>query len=213
MSTSLDNIKIALRIDDLSNWNNSNVVLNNGELALVRMPSNEIKIKCGDGQSYISSLSYVNETELYSHIIKANSLNVGLTDTNYIKDNSYALLHGMKLSANGSFSEVHGVHAKSLSSHSYAYVWNGEISQYYSSNGEGTFSLNPKHGLSGLYIGQKTLADILAEKIYIDGKQTSSLSICHISQDEYYNLVKSETGIDKNTLYIVSSDYTNMYNE
>ena len=49
MSTTLDNIKIALRIDDLSNWNNSNIILNNGELALIRMPSEEIKIKCGNG--------------------------------------------------------------------------------------------------------------------------------------------------------------------
>jgi hypothetical protein len=45
---------------------------------LIRMPSNEIKMKCGDGISLISSLSYVNETEFYSHVVKANSLNIGL---------------------------------------------------------------------------------------------------------------------------------------
>jgi hypothetical protein len=212
MSALIDNIKISLRIDDLSNWNNSNIILNNGELALIRMPSQEIKLKCGNGSSYISSLSYINEKELFSRIISTNSLNTGLINTNYIKDNSYALVHGMKLSADGSFSEVHGVHAKSLSSHSYAYVWNGEISQYYSSNGEGTFSLNPKNGLSGLYIGQKTLADILAEKIYIDGKQTTSLSICNISQDEYHNSIINNN-INTNTIYIVSSDNLNVYGE
>jgi hypothetical protein len=37
----------------------------------------------------------------------------------------------MKLSAYGQFSEVHGVHAKSNSSDSYAYVWNGNIGSYY----------------------------------------------------------------------------------
>jgi hypothetical protein len=78
MATALNNVKIALRIDDLSNWNNSTLILNDGEIALIRMPSNEIKMKCGDGTSIISSLPYVNETEFYSHIVKANSLNIGL---------------------------------------------------------------------------------------------------------------------------------------
>ena len=39
----LDNVRISLKIDDLSNWNNSSVILNDGEVALIRCPNNILK--------------------------------------------------------------------------------------------------------------------------------------------------------------------------
>lgn len=49
MAQTLTNIRISLRTDDEKNWVSSNPILNNGELAIVKMASNNIKIKVGDG--------------------------------------------------------------------------------------------------------------------------------------------------------------------
>lgn len=57
------NSRISLKIDDLSNWNKSNIILNDGEIALIRDNLNNISVKVGDGVSYVSSLSYLNEHE------------------------------------------------------------------------------------------------------------------------------------------------------
>ena len=50
-------------------------------------------------------------------------------------------------------------------------------------------------------------------KIFIDGLSAQTLSIMHISQDEYHNVVTSDTGADPNTIYVVSSDSLNLYGE
>jgi hypothetical protein len=52
--SNLNNIRLSLKIDDLSNWNNnSDIVLNDGEIALIRFPNGLIKIKIGDGKTNI----------------------------------------------------------------------------------------------------------------------------------------------------------------
>ena len=62
----LNNVKLALRIDDLSNWNTYGGILRNGEVALIRNANSSIKIKIGDGESKLSSLDYVNELEFFT---------------------------------------------------------------------------------------------------------------------------------------------------
>jgi hypothetical protein len=49
--------------------------------------------------------------------------------------------------------------------------------------------------------------------ISVDGQITDNFKVEHITQDDYHNLVNSENGPDKNTLYIVSSDTLNLYGE
>lgn len=50
------------------------------------------------------------------------------------------------------------------------------------------------------------------DDITIDGEATSSLGFKHISQEEYHDLVVNDK-ILSNVVYVVSSDYLNMYDE
>jgi hypothetical protein len=54
--------------------------------------------------------------------------------------------------------------------------------------------------------------DVGFSKITIDNKNSENLNIVHISQDKYHELVVNEN-IDNTSLYIVSSDSLNVYNE
>jgi hypothetical protein len=56
------------------------------------------------------------------------------------------------------------------------------------------------------------LSDIINKKILVDEKQISSLSIQHISRDDYHDLVVNNN-INSETLYIVSSDNIDAYGE
>ena len=49
--------------------------------------------------------------------------------------------------------------------------------------------------------------------ISVDGEITTDFKVEYIAQDKYHELVNSEGGPDKNTLYVVSSDTLNMYGE
>lgn len=45
--------------------------------------------------------------------------------------------------------------------------------------------------------------------VYVDG-QRADLSVCHIMQNEYNELVKNDACLS-NTIYIVETDYVNAY--
>lgn len=200
---SLDNVRISLKIDDLSNWNNSSVILNDGEIALIRCPNNILKIKIGDGKTEINDLKYVNEN--------LETLNQGIS--NIVDDKN--LVAGFKLSALGDFQSVFGFNAEALSTDTFSFIWNGSsIYSYndrYKSHGPGSFQVNPENGLSGFWIGEQNMAQLL-DKLYIDSKKVDSLSIEHISQDDYHELVTTDSVLS-NVLYIVSSDNLNAYGE
>jgi hypothetical protein len=59
------------------------------------------------------------------------------------------------------------------------------------------------------------LSSILNNKISIDNVAigTDGININHVSQDDYYKIVKSPEGPLSNTLYIVSANEMNMYGE
>lgn len=77
--------------------------------------------------------------------------------------NSIAI--GSSLSASGMGSMSFGVGVKN--SDTYAFTWNGDIlktlTNQYQAHGQGTFNINPKNGLSGFYIGEQSLADIVGD--------------------------------------------------
>lgn len=73
---------------------------------------------------------------------------------------------GQQTSSFGYYSHASGYRASVGLNHRWAFCWQGNNSgSIYSSHGEGTFNINPKNGLSGLYIGEDTLADILADSL------------------------------------------------
>lgn len=56
------------------------------------------------------------------------------------------------------------------------------------------------------------LTDKINKKLIVDGVETETLSITHYSQDDFYTKVVNDD-INENELYIISSDYTNLYNK
>ena len=161
----LDNVRISLKIDDLSNWNNSNIILNNGEIALIRLPNDQVKIKVGDGNSQISTLKYLNEQEFFTSKLSAYNVEFGLK--NYAQQ--FSVAEGQNVSAYGTYQHAAGYNAEAISGETFAFVWNGKdlygYDNRYKSHGPGSFSINPLSGLSGFYIGEKHLADILYNSI------------------------------------------------
>lgn len=171
MAQTLTNIRISLRTDDEKNWVSNNPILNNGELAIVKMASNNIKIKVGDGIQKFNELQYLNdnliETNLLSAVeISATSLSARCISQGYnTKSSPTSLATGILAEAEANFGVVHGIEAKIKKGDDYAFVFNGTnlqgIADRYTSHGEGTFSINPLSGLSGFYVGEQTLADLL----------------------------------------------------
>lgn len=202
--SNLNNIRLSLKIDDLSNWNNnSDIVLNDGEIALIRFPNGLIKIKIGDGKTNIQNLNYVNEN--------VGALTQGLLN----KNNSNNLVAGLNLSAFGNFQQVLGYNTEALSTDNFSFIWNGnntfDYENRYTSHGPGTFQINPKNNLSGFYIGEQNMSQLL-DKLAINGKKINTLSIENISQQDYHQLILNNEVLS-NVLYIVSSDSLNMYEQ
>ena len=56
------------------------------------------------------------------------------------------------------------------------------------------------------------LSGVIDNKVFIDGTAVKSLSVENISQDDYHKLVTNDN-VDPNTIYVVSSDTYNMYDQ
>lgn len=56
------------------------------------------------------------------------------------------------------------------------------------------------------------LSGAIDNKVFVDGTAVKSLSVLNISQDDYHELVSNDT-VDPNTIYVVSSDTYNMYDQ
>ena len=81
----------------------------------------------------------------------------------------YSHAEGVETTAAGDCSHAEGFYAYTKEQDSFAFAWNGdwerrEMYDPYESHGEGTFNINPVGGLNGFYIGEQTLAAILANK-------------------------------------------------
>lgn len=78
---------------------------------------------------------------------------------------NYSHAEGRGSQANADGSHAAGIKAKALSEHKFAWCWNGLSSNdYYDSKGEGTFCINPLSGLSGFYIGEQNLEEIISAR-------------------------------------------------
>lgn len=90
--------------------------------------------------------------------------------------------------AYGKYSHAEGVATQAIND--YAFVWNGDdaVSVGYSSHGKGTFNINPVGGISGFYIGEKTLTQII-NAVIVD-----RLSAIDPDKASVYDLIKALKG-------------------
>lgn len=212
--------RIKQRFDPLSSWIQNDIVLLRGELAVVDC-GNQIRFKIGDGAKHFTQLSFVDQTQLCTHWIAAEAISQGL----HAASVPYGFAAGAYLCANANFSQALGFDAQIISSDTYSFVWNGDdtraIGDYYTSHGKGTFSINALSGLSGIFVGEQSLAELLdskgGNKITIDDRisgicQQSDLSVVKLCADEYYQLVSSGNALS-NCLYVVQNQFSNMYGQ
>lgn len=152
--------RIKQRFDPLSSWNQNDIVLLRGELAVVDCGS-QIRFKIGDGTKSFTQLPFVDQSQLCTHWIATDAISQGL----HAKSVPYGFAAGAYLCANANFSQALGFDAQTISSDTYSFVWNGDdtraIGDYYSSHGKGTFSLNPLSGTAGVFIGDESLSSLL----------------------------------------------------
>lgn len=171
MAQTLTNIRIALRTDDEKNWVSSNPILNAGELAVVKMADNNIKIKVGNGIQTFNELQYLNDNLVATSLLSANEVSATSLSARCIsqgyntKSSPTSLATGILAEAEANFGVVHGIEAKIKKGDDYAFVFNGTnlpgIADRYTSHGEGTFNINPLSGLSGIYIGNTRIDNLL----------------------------------------------------
>ena len=78
----------------------------------------------------------------------------------------YSHAEGFDATAAGSCSHAEGYKAQTKTEDDYAYSWNGDgtRAEPYSSHGKGTYNINPEGGLSGFYIGEQKLSEVMAGK-------------------------------------------------
>ena len=216
------NTKISLRKDDLSNWISADPILLDGELVVAVDENGENLIKIGNGISTFIQLPYLYQNHFDSKQVSVKSLSQGFN----VKSTPTSMATGVFSKADANFGVVHGIEAEIKEGDDYSFVFNGnnlplDGKNFYKSHGEGTFNVNPKDGLSGFYVGDAQLAEILSrydnssavdKKIIIDGVSADSLCAYHIGTEEYYQKVV-DGKVLSNELYIVSSDYMNAYGQ
>lgn len=124
----LQNVKISLRTDSLSNWIAENPVLNDGEFAIVNDISASLtRFKVGNGLSTFSQLPYVNQQKVITELLEANKVNARSFEQGLNVDASpLGLAAGVYLSANANFTQVMGLNAQALDGNDYSFVWNGD---------------------------------------------------------------------------------------
>ena len=76
----------------------------------------------------------------------------------------YSHAEGEGTIAAGLGSHTDGVRSQTLPDDEYAFAWNGDDAIDYLSHGPGTYNINPYGGLSGFWIGEQTLEEILTNK-------------------------------------------------
>ena len=102
----------------------------------------------------------------------------------------YSHAEGSGTVASGRFSHAEGVNALTHADDRYAYAWNGDgdRTNSYISHGPGTFNINPVGGLSGFWIGEQTLTQVINAVI------AERLSAVDPDNASVYDLIKALKG-------------------
>ena len=215
------NTRIASRADTKQNWELNNPILLQGEIAIVFDGNNQL-FKVGDGQNHFNDLQYSFYDQFASEQINTSNLRAKSISQGYGSNVNGigGIATGYKSQVSSNFAQSHGYQANVSSD--FGYVWNGDnqISDY-SDHGNGTFNINPKNGISGLYIGDRNLKDVIESEISDFSKVTlisndvvysKDLSVVKITEEEYYKLVVNET-TNPSVLYVVDYTYLNAYDQ
>ena len=218
--------KIALRTDTIQNWNSlSNQILLNGEVAIVMTDEKLPLFKIGDGVHKFYELPYSN-SKISSDMVNAVDI---IAKSICQGANSSAvpqsLAAGLMVSSDVPYSQAFGYNTKTKSGDIYSFTWSGEagrdINNPYSSHAIGSFNINPNDGLSGFYIGDRNLKDIIESEtsdfskvtlISNDVVYSKDLSVVKITGEEYYKLVADEK-TNPSALYVVDDLYLNAYDK
>ena len=218
--------KIALRTDTIQNWNSlSNQVLLNGEVAIVMTDEKLPLFKIGDGVHKFYELPYSNSkisSDMVNAIdIIAKSICQGANSSAVPQ----SLAAGLMVSSDVPYSQAFGYNTKTKSGDIYSFTWSGEasrdINKPYSSHAIGSFNINPNNGLSGFYIGDRNLKNIIESEtsdfskitlISDDVAYSKDLSVVKITGEEYYKLV-ADGKTNPSALYVVDDPYLNAYGQ
>ena len=87
--------RIQSKIDDLSNWLSTDIILLDGELAIVRLSGeNDVRAKAGNGKDHFSELPYLNQSqleELCSSLLLKISSDTTLSGVAYQTESAFQL--------------------------------------------------------------------------------------------------------------------------
>lgn len=172
------NTRIASRADTKQNWELNNPILLQGEIAIVFDGNNQL-FKVGDGQNHFNDLQYSFYDQFASEQINTSNLRAKSISQGYGSNVNGigGIATGYKSQVSSNFAQSHGYQANVSSD--FGYVWNGDnqISDY-SDHGNGTFNINPKNGISGIYIGDINLKDTIENVNYpLDNPTASSETV------------------------------------
>lgn len=140
----------------------------NGQKTAVTIGSREDSRDVGEG-SLANGLN-VSASGYYSHAEGDNTTASGsfshAEGTETTASGTYSHAEGGNTTASGYLSHAAGYMAQTRNVDAYSFAWNGDRarSDQYSSNGPGTFNINPAGGLDGFWIGEQTLFSILTNK-------------------------------------------------
>ena len=157
------NSRIKQKHDTLANWTSNNIVLLDGELAVVDC-GDQTRFKVGNGISAFTQLPFIDEHVLSTIWVTAHAISQGTQ----AHSTPFGFAAGWRLSANANYSQALGFKSQTSASHDFSFTWNGDDQSYsilgedyYTSHGRGTFNINPLNGAHGFYIGEKSLQEIV----------------------------------------------------
>ena len=160
---------------------------------------------------YVVSGDYINAYDQQIKNLKAPTDNSDATTKQYVDTISNALSNEISTNVNTLTTSLSTISSNLCSEITAS---NSNISTL--STEVSTISTNLSNALTAEIADRKTndanISTKVDNKLFIDGVSAESLSAFHISQDEYHQKV-IDGKILSNELYIVSSDYTNMYDE
>ena len=202
--------KVLLRKDTAERWEQFNPLLLNGETAIVVEKDGNVRLKVGDGEKTYNQLPFLHE-----YAVETQSINQGMQAF----ARPYGIAGGFRVSADSQFAQAFGINA-STSGDNYSFVWNGDndlLKDAYTAHGDGTFNINPVNGLSGFYINDRNLSNIIYTEIerksttFVNGEK-KDLSVFQVSLSDYIKAVNTSSLLS-DAVYIVSSDIRYMFGE
>ena len=199
------NTRIASRADTRENWELENPILLQGEIAIVFDGNNQL-FKVGDGQKHFNELQYSFYDQFASEQINTSNLRAKSISQGYGSNINGigGIATGYKSYVKSNFAQSHGY--QSTVSSDFGYVWNGDnqISDY-SDHGNGTFNINPKNGISGFYIGDDSLKEII-------NKEAPTPDLSEYTKLSTFNILSGQ--VDPTSQDVVSSgDYNRIYSD